>query len=82
MRRARKAPSIAIPTAVHRKYSETYGGRNNARKQAADAFDLRMAVDTNFDALKPGLIESGFSESEIELGRDLLHKLSNDQGWY
>lgn len=78
----RKAPSIAIPAAVHRKYSETYGGRNNVRQQRTDAVDLRSTVDRNFDAMKPGFFESGYSEAEIELARESLHKLGNDQGWY
>lgn len=78
----RKAPSIAIPSEVHRKHSETYGGRNSLRQQEADGADLRSAVVRNFDALKPGLFESGYSEVEIDLAREQLHQLHNDQGWY
>lgn len=78
----RQAPSIAIPAHVHQKYSETYGGRSTKAKQAQDAADLRAAVDSNFDAIKRGLLEEGLAESEIEAAREQLHRLSKEQGWY
>ncbi len=73
---------VAIPTRVHQKYSETYGGRNIKEKQARDAENLRTAVDSNFDAIKPGLLEEGLPETEIEASRAELHKLHEEQGWY
>lgn len=78
----KKAPSIAIPSEVHRRYSETYGGRNHLSKQTEDASNLRFAVDRNFDALKSGLLEQGVDEIEIEGARLKLHDLHNEQGWY
>lgn len=78
----RQAPSIAIPVHVHQKYSETYGGRSTKAKQAQDAADLRAAVDSNFDAIKRGLLEEGFAEADIEAAREQLHRLSKEQGWY
>ncbi|WP_312904561.1 S-type pyocin domain-containing protein [Stutzerimonas nitrititolerans] len=78
----RQAPSIAIPAHVHQKYSETYGGRSTKAKQAQDAADLRAAVDSNFDAIKHGLLEEGLAESDIEAAREQLHRLSKEQGWY
>ncbi|AZD08624.1 Uropathogenic specific protein [Pseudomonas chlororaphis] len=78
----RKAPSIAIPRVVHQKYSETYGGRNTKLQQAKDAADLRTAVDTNLDSIKPYLLEEGFSEEQIETARTDLHNLHQKQGWY
>jgi len=78
----RQAPSIAIPAHVHQKYSETYGGRSTKAKQAQDAVDLRAAVDSNFDAIKRGLLEEGLAESDIEAAREQLHRLSKEQGWY
>lgn len=78
----KRAPSIAIPTDVHRRYSETYGGRNTPTRQSLDAVDLRSTVNGNFDAIKEGLLALGFNEQEIETSRDALHKLHNDQGWY
>lgn len=77
-----RAPSIAIPAEVHRKLSETYGGRNTKSKQAEDAKNLLTAVDRNFDAIKPGLLEAGLDETSIEAARDQLHKLNEQQGWY
>lgn len=76
------APSIAIPRRVHQKYSETYGGRNTKAKQATDAADLRAAVDSNFDAIKRGLLAEGFAEVDIEAARAELHTLHQEQGWY
>ncbi|KAA5841854.1 pyocin [Pseudomonas chlororaphis] len=78
----RKAPSIAIPSVVHQKYSETYGGRNNKARQAKDASDLRTAVDANLDAIKPFLQEEGFTEEQIDTARSELHNLHRKQGWY
>lgn len=77
-----RAPSIAIPARVHQRYSETYGGRNTRAKQALDASDLRAAVNSNLDAIKPGLLEEGFLETEIEVAREKLHRLNIEQGWY
>lgn len=76
------APSIVIPAEVHRKFSETYGGRNNAAKQYKDASDLRSAVDSNMDALKPGLLEYGYSDAEIENARRQLHAQHQQKGLY
>lgn len=76
------APSIAIPTKVHQKFSETYGGRNTVSRQIEDAMNLRVAADRNIDALKPGLLGHGFSEIEIESARAQLHYLNKTQGWY
>ncbi|MEG0245787.1 MAG: S-type pyocin domain-containing protein, partial [Pseudomonas sp.] len=76
------APSIVIPAIVHRRYSETYGGRNGKTKQLEDASDLRGAVDSNIDALKPGLLEYGFSEEKIELAREGLHGLHEKKEFY
>ncbi|WP_095067342.1 S-type pyocin domain-containing protein [Pseudomonas sp. Irchel 3A18] len=78
----RHASSIAIPSGVHRRHSETYGGRNSKTKQAQDLADLRVAVDSNFEAIKRGLLEEGFAEADVELARDQLHKLNEEQGWY
>ncbi|WP_455884173.1 S-type pyocin domain-containing protein [Pseudomonas spelaei] len=78
----RQASAIAIPARVHQKFSETYGGRNTKAKQAHDVFNLRAATDRNFNAIKPGLLEEGYSELKIEAAREQLHKLNQEQGWY
>lgn len=75
-----RAPSIAIRAEVHRKYSETYGGRNTTRKRSQDASDLKQAVNQNFDAIKLGLLDSGLDEGNIEIGRERLHTLHKQQG--
>ncbi|UVL81919.1 hypothetical protein LOY35_16960 [Pseudomonas sp. B21-028] len=78
----RRAPCIAIPSSIHQKFSETYGGRNSFEKSMSDASDLEAAVNGNLAALKPGLIESGASESDIDAALKSLHELHKKQGWY
>ncbi|MCL6702496.1 S-type pyocin domain-containing protein [Pseudomonas sp. T1.Ur] len=78
----RRAPCIAIPSSVHQKFSETYGGRNSVEKSMNDASDLEAAVNSNLTALKLGLIESGASESDIDAALKSLHELHKKQGWY
>jgi hypothetical protein len=77
-----RGPSIAIPHEIHRRFSETYAGRNTEEKQTQDAKDLRAAVNSNFDAIKVGLLEVGFEEAQIEKAREELHELIKEQGWY
>ncbi|MNP86113.1 hypothetical protein D3C76_1861620 [compost metagenome] len=67
---------------MHQKYSETYGGRNSRAKQIRDAADLRAAVDSNFNAIKPYLLEESYSDTDLEAARADLHKLNQEQGWY
>ncbi|MDZ3992537.1 S-type pyocin domain-containing protein [Pseudomonas sp. Teo4] len=62
----KRAPAVVIPTKVHRKYSETYGGRNTKARQARDAADLVAAVASNVEALRPGLIENGVTTERVE----------------
>jgi hypothetical protein len=76
----RRAPCIAVPSSVHRTFSETYGGRNGLEKSMNDAADLEIAVNSNLAALKPGLVESGASESDIEAALKLLHDLHKNRG--
>lgn len=78
----RRAPSVVIPSIVHRRYSETYGGRNTKSKQQEDSSDLRRTVNSNMDSLKPGLLEYGFSEKEIESAREQLHEFHKKEGFY
>lgn len=78
----KNAASIAIPARVHQKFSETYGWRNKKAKQHADAADLRDAVERNFDAIKPYMLEEGFSNADLEDARARMHKINEKQGWY
>lgn len=76
------AAGIAIPAKIHQRYSETYGGRNSSMKQALDAGDLRGAVNSNFDAIYPYLLDEGFLHSELEAARAKMHSINEEQGWY
>jgi uncharacterized Zn-binding protein involved in type VI secretion len=76
------AASIAIPSYIHQKFSETYGWRNTEKKQTLDADNLRQAADSNFDAIKPYLLDHGFAESDLEMARTQMHKVNENQGWY
>ncbi|OPB30617.1 S-type pyocin domain-containing protein [Pseudomonas fluorescens] len=77
-----RVASIAIPAHIHQKYSETYGGRNNKVKQHFDAADLRAAVDSNFDVIRPYMIEEGITQKNLEEARAKMHKINQEQGWY
>ncbi|MBO9548973.1 S-type pyocin domain-containing protein [Pseudomonas sp.] len=73
----KQAPAVVIPTRVHRKYSETYGGRNTKTKQMLDASDLVVAVKSNVEALRSGLIEEGVSHVRVdEMKAELLDLLN------
>ena len=76
------AAGIAIPSRVHQKFSETYGGRNSQAQQNLDSSDLRGAADRNFNAIKIGLLEEGFTELEIENARQELHAHNVSKGLY
>ncbi|MCF4980363.1 MULTISPECIES: hypothetical protein [Pseudomonas fluorescens group] len=43
---------------------------------------LRGAVNSNVDSIKRGLLEEGYSDAEIEVAREQLHQLNQQQGWY
>lgn len=47
-----------------------------------DAADLRAAVDSNLNAIKPYLLDEGFTDEQIETARTDLHNLHQQQGWY
>jgi len=73
---------IAIPSQIHQKCSETYGGRNRTEKQQLDAENLEKAVDNNFDAIEACLKAEGYSQDELEQARQEIHRLNKQNGWY
>ncbi|HDK6220222.1 S-type Pyocin family protein [Klebsiella sp. GB_Kp056] len=92
-KQADKVAAVVLPTAVHQKCSETYGGRNNSKVQAGngetmtkkelDASDLEAAVNSNWDAnAECHKNEYGMSDEKIEEIRDELHKLNRLRGLY
>ena len=40
------------------------------------------AVDRNFDAIKPYMLEEGFAEADLETARSKIHDINEEQGWY
>lgn len=74
--------AIIIPKEVHRKVSETYGGRNSSAQIAMDSKDLRAALDRNLDAIKAALKEHGATEEQIEAARAKMHELNSEMGLY
>lgn len=52
-----------------------------SNRDMLDAADLRAAVETNLDAVKPCLLEAGFADEQIETARTDLHNLHQEQGW-
>lgn len=85
--------SVAIPKAVHRKCSETYGGRNNSkietksgevvRQKELDASDLEAAVNSNWDVNAECLKNDyNVSNAKLEEVRAKLHELNRKVGLY
>ncbi|OTA20403.1 Uropathogenic specific protein [Xenorhabdus beddingii] len=78
---AKDVAAIIIPADVHRKISETYGGRNKSRIER-DSLDLRKALDSNFDAEKSALKGYGATEQELEEARAKMHEINEEKGLY
>jgi hypothetical protein len=84
--------SIAIPKEVHRKCSETYGGRNNSkielddgsslRRKELDAQSLREAVDRNWAANRECLENEGYDSKLLDEKLDKIHELNEAKGLY
>lgn len=80
---AKEVAAIVIPKDVHRKISETYGGRNREPGRVErDSRDLRAAADRNFDVIKPALKESGITEEKLEAARAKIHELNESVELY
>ncbi len=52
------------------------GGRNNPSQIEQDAKDLRIAVDRDFNTIKPALKNYGATEEQLEKARSKMHKLN------
>ena len=76
------AASVAIPAEIHRKFSETYGWRNTKNQQSQDAAGLRTAVERNFNAITPYLLDYGFSQEKLKNTLEKIHKVNEENGWY
>lgn len=80
---AKEVAAIVIPKSVHRKISETYGGRNREPGRVErDSRDLRVAADRNFDVIKTALKESGITEEKLEAARAKIHELNESVELY
>ena len=88
-----KVAAVAIPKEVHRRCSETYGGRNNRQldtvngekvtQKEFDSFDLEAAADANWDMNAECLKnEYDVSEQELEEIRTKIHELNRQAGLY
>lgn len=77
-----RVAAIIVPKEVHRKISETFGGRNDRQQVARDAQDLKSAVNRNLDTIKPALKEHGVTEEQIEAAREKMHQLNESMGLY
>ena len=77
-----RVASIIVPKEVHRKISETFGGRNDRQQVTRDAQDLKSAVNRNLDTIKPALKEHGVTEEQIEAAREEMHQLNESMGLY
>ncbi|MDM3469346.1 S-type pyocin domain-containing protein, partial [Citrobacter sp. Cb041] len=87
-----KAAAVVIPKAVHKKYSKTYGGRNNQNvemengevltQKDLDASSLEGAVNANWDTNAKCLkSEYGMSDEKSESIRARLYELNRQTGY-
>lgn len=84
--------SIAIPKEVHRKCSETYGGKNRSwvdmedgsllRRKELDAKNLWEAVERNWEANRECLEEEGYDSKLLDEKLDKIHELNEAKGLY
>jgi hypothetical protein len=81
-RMAKGVAAIIIPIEVHRKISETYGGRNTPQQIEEDSWELKSAVDRNFEAIRPALKEYGATDIELEEAKIKMHQINRKQGLY
>ncbi|EOZ9388998.1 S-type pyocin domain-containing protein [Enterobacter cancerogenus] len=77
-----RVAAIVVPKEVHRKISETFGGRNDRQQVIRDAQDLKSAVNRNLDTIKQALKEHGVTEEQIEAAREKMHRLNESMGLY
>lgn len=84
--------SIAIPKEVHRKCSETYGGKNRSwvdmedgsslRRKELDAKNLREAVERNWAANRECLENEGYDSKLLDDKLEKIHELNEAKGLY
>lgn len=84
--------SIAIPKDVHRKCSETYGGKNRSwvdmedgsslRRKELDAKNLREAVERNWAANRECLENEGYDSKLLDEKLEKIHELNEAKGLY
>ncbi|UNH29998.1 hypothetical protein [Moellerella wisconsensis] len=84
--------SIAIPKDVHRKCSETYGGKNRSwvdmedgsslRRKELDAKNLREAVERNWTANRECLENEGYDSKLLDEKLEKIHELNEAKGLY
>jgi Flp pilus assembly pilin Flp len=70
--------TIAIPNDIHRRNSETYGGRNTHRRQVADANDLAAAARSNIAAVQAALAGSDCADDYAAAAEEILNMTQAD----
>ncbi|AIG05465.1 pyocin killing protein [Pseudomonas fluorescens] len=74
------------PVILKQKLEGFYSCHAKAQEGCAEywvkVLPLRGAVNSNVDSIKRGLLEEGYSDAEIEVAREQLHQLNQQQGWY
>jgi pyocin large subunit-like protein/uncharacterized Zn-binding protein involved in type VI secretion len=77
-----RVAAIAVPEKVHRQDSATYGGRNRSQ-MGPDSYNLRGAIDKDFDQIKPVLMqEYGAEDAQLEAARKEMHRINTELGLY
>lgn len=66
--------TLVIPESVHENFSQTFKGRNGKARVLKDAMNLRAAAESNFKALRPGLIKEGLTNKQIDAAFEAVRK--------
>jgi hypothetical protein len=78
----RNTNTVAIDTDIHQEFSRTYGGRNNPDQILQDSRDLEGAANRDMDALRPHLLNRGYTPRQIDDAFVRLHQLNRARGLY
>lgn len=72
--------TIVVSESDHKKYSETYGGRNTKKRVAADASKPHSAVRSNIESYLRGYLQNGSLTIEQIESFENLYKRNIQQG--
>ncbi len=78
----RNLNALTEPDAVHRGFSRTYGGRNNAEQILLDSQNLAAAAKKDMADLRQPLIKSGQKAADVDLALQKIDQANRAAGVY